>query len=167
MLETRRIPVVLGVICALALGSAAVRAAGSIEGRWLLVEQHYGKGQSELAPVENPVHLEFVQEGGRITGRIWAGFSRAQAVAWPAFAVDDKHVRTQIDEYETSPGRNRVRAAYTVDPSADSKLTLKVVEEYRLADGGKSLKGTLTVRFLHAGEPRGSYVLHRRFERQP
>jgi hypothetical protein len=88
-------------------------------------------------------------------------------VTWPAFAADDKHVRTQIDEYETSPGRNRVRAVYTVDPSVDSKLTLKVVEEYRLADGGKSLKGTLTVKFLHAGEPRGSYVLHRRFERQP
>ena len=162
-METRRIPVVLGVICALALGPVAGGASATVEGRWVLVEQHYGKGRSGLAPQENPVHLEFVREGGRIAGRIWAGDSRSAAVSWPAFALEDgegRHVRLQVDEYEASPGGKRVLAAYTVDPSVDSKLVLKIVEDYRLADGGRVLKGTVTVKLteLDAGTVRVEFV---------
>jgi hypothetical protein len=46
-------------------------------------------------------------------------------------------------------------------------LVLEVVEEYRVAEGGRYLEGSVRVAFVRDGEARGSYVLHRRFEREP
>ena len=45
--------------------------------------------------------------------------------------------------------------------------TSEIVEEYRVSEDGKALTGTVTVSRIRGGEPRGSFVLHRRFERLP
>lgn len=62
---------------------------------------------------------------------------------------------------------DRVRVEYDFEPNPDDDLVLEIVEEYRVVDDGRALEGRVRVAFVRAGEPRGSYVLHRRFERQP
>lgn len=142
-------------------------AAGTVEGRWVLVEQHYGKGRSDLAPHEQPVNLEFVLRAGSLDGRIWAGDSDAKAVRWPALAVEGEPLPARVKTYRSSPHLDSVTVEYTVSPSADDDLVLEIVEEYRLVDDGRALEGSVRVAFVRGGEPRGSYVLHRRFERRP
>jgi hypothetical protein len=147
--------------------AVAAPAAGTLEGRWLLVEQHYGKGHADQATKDQPVRLEFVRDGGTLAGRIWAGSEEAVAERWPAMVVDGEPREIRIDEYRTGRDSEWVRATYTVPPRPGDDLVLKIVEEYRVAAEGRELVGTATVSFIRDGEPRGSYVLHRRFERQP
>jgi hypothetical protein len=150
----------------LLLAASGLQAA-SIEGHWLLVEQHYGNGQANFAPLDAPVHLEFAMEGAGLAGKIWEGESRAAAAAWPAFDAGDGLLPLQMAQRLIDPLSGVARAEYTVQLSPPDGLVLKIVEEYRLTDKGDFLVGSTTVSFLRAGEPRGSYVLHRRFERQP
>jgi len=146
---------------------APALCAGSVEGRWVLVEQHYGKGRSNLAPDEEPVKLEFILEGGRLAGRIWVGAAEAKAVPWPAAPEKGGSVPPRVRSYSSSPQLDRVRVEYSVEPAPGDDLVLEIVEEYGVVDGGRGLEGTVRVAFVRAGEPRGSYLLHRRFERQP
>ena len=157
----------LALLLATAPASAAGASSGSVEGRWILVEQHYGEGRSNLAPDEQPVKLEFVHEGGRLTGRVWAGAAEAEAVPWPAPPVRGESVQPRVRDFSSSPQLDRVRVEYSVEPSPGDGLVLEVVEEYRLIDDGKALEGSVRVAFVRDGEPRGSFVLHRRFERAP
>jgi len=150
-----------------AIWPAPALFAGSVEGRWVLVEQHYGEGRSNLAPDEQPVKLEFVREGGRLAGRIWAGDTEAEAVPWPTAPAKGDSLPLRVRDYSTGPQFDRVRVEYEVEPNPDDDLVLEIVEEYRVVDDGRALEGTVRVAFVRAGEPRGSYVLHRRFERQP
>jgi hypothetical protein len=154
---------------ALVLSSSAVAAPapGSLEGRWLLVEQRYGKGEADHASTDQPVRLEFVRDGGTVAGTIRAGSGESVAARWPAMVVDGEPQEIRVEEYRTGRDSEWVRASYTVPPRPGDDLMLKVVEEYRVSTGGKELVGTVTVSFMRDGEPRGSYVLHRRFERQP
>jgi hypothetical protein len=166
MRVTNRV-IALPLLClGLAVWPASSLAGGSVEGRWVLVEQHYGKGKSNLAPQDQPLHMEFVAEGGRISGKVWAGQKAADAVRWPAMAVEGQALQGRVRELYTAPNSKSVRASYTVDPSPKDDLVLEIVEEYRIAERGKALKGTVTVTFLRGGDRRGSYTLHRRFERQ-
>ena len=48
----------------------------------------------------------------------------------------------------------------------DMRSTATALESYRVDADGGALVGTMEVRFLRDGEPRGEYVLHRRFERR-
>ena len=161
----------IAAVSVLALLAAAWPApalcAGSLEGRWVLVEQHYGEGRSNLAPDDRPVKLEFSLEGNRLTGRVWAGDAEANAVPWPAAPVKGEPVPAQVRDYSSSPRLDRVRVEYSAEPAPGDGLVLEIVEEYRLVDEGKTLEGSVTVAFVRDGEPRGSYVLHRRFEREP
>jgi hypothetical protein len=86
---------------------------------------------------------------------------------WPAFLTDSGPLAVEALERVEDDASCRLRARYRVRPSDD--LTLDIVEEYRCAEDGKALVGTYTVAFLagNALVPRGSYVLHRRFEREP
>lgn len=147
--------------------SAPALSAGSLEGRWVLVEQHYGEGRSNLAPDEEPVKLEFLHEGGRLAGRIWTGAAEAEAVPWPAAPGKEGPVPPRVRSFSSSPRLDSVRAEYSVEPAPGNDLVLEIVEEYRVVDEGRALEGSVRVSFVRAGEPRGSYVLHRRFERQP
>jgi len=156
---------ILALFCAICAPPGL--AAGTVEGRWVLVEQHYGEGRSNLAPDEQPVNLEFTLEGGSLSGKIWVGDADAKAVRWPALAVEGKPLEARVGRYTSSPRLDSVRVEYSVDPAPGDDLVLQIVEEYRAVDDGRALEGTVRVAFVRAGEPRGSYVLHRRFERRP
>jgi len=165
--ETRlpvRLALALPLLLLLALSGAL---AGTLEGHWVLVEQNYGQGKANFAPTDAPVHLEFFMEGAEMAGKVWAGESRATAADWPAFDAGDGLLPLQMEERRIDPLSGFARAEYAVQPSPPDGVVLKVVEEYRVADKGESLIGTTTVSFMRDGEPRGSYVLHRRFERRP
>jgi hypothetical protein len=150
-----------------AASSAPALCADSVEGRWLLVEQHYGEGRSNLAPDEEPVKLEFLQQGGQLAGRVWTGAAEEKAVPWPAAPGKQGPVPPRVRSFSSSPRLDSVRVEYSVEPSPGDGLVLEIVEEYRVVDEGRALEGTVRVAFVRDGEPRGSYVLHRRFERQP
>ena len=151
----------------LTAGFLPALGAGSLEGRWVLVEQHYGEGRSNLAPDERPVRLEFVHEGGRLTGKVWAGATEAEARPWPVAPARGASAEPRVRDYSSSPRLDRVRVEYSVEPAPGDGLVLEIVEEYRLVDEGKALEGSVRVAFVRHGEPRGSYVLHRRYEREP
>ena len=58
-------------------GSVTAQAA-TLEGRWLLVKQSYGKGNSNLVRDAAPLHLEFFREGGALTGWLRTGEERSE-----------------------------------------------------------------------------------------
>lgn len=163
-------PVLAAVSFALAW---AASAGSSIEGRWRLVEQHYGSGRGNLAAPEAPLRLDLSREGGRLSGLVWAGEDRSKALPWPSFLFDGRPAEVEVTERAVLDEGARVRVAYSVRPVARDPLFLEIVEDYAVSQGGRELAGTLTVRFLRTGEgataaaDRGSYTLHRRFEREP
>ena len=158
----------LFVIAALAtfLATPAL-ARTSLEGRWRLVEQRYGAGGSNLANLDAPVRLEFRRQGAGLTCRIWAGHAVQQARAWPAFVSATPPAAVMTDELAVDPARASARARYRVDTSDDDDLILHIVEDYRVEPSSGALVGTVTVTLVDDGKPRGSYVLHRRFEKEP
>jgi hypothetical protein len=153
-------------VVALALGAASAEG-GTLEGRWRLVEQRYGSGAANLIDLQAdaPLHLEFLRQAGGLRGRLW--HERAdEAVDWPA-AVPAFELRSvHLDELVVDPAETAVRTSYRVDPAPGDDLVLEVQESYRVVEGGRALVGDVTVAFRVDGRPRGSYVLHRRFERQ-
>lgn len=167
MIEKSRVPYRLGAALLLLMLPAAALASGTIEGHWVLVEQNYGKGKANFAPRDAVVHLEFAVEGAALTAKVWEGESRAAAVAWPAFDAGAGLLPLQMEERRIDRRSGTARAEYVVQPDPPDGVVLRIVEDYRVADKGASLIGTTTVFFLRGGEPRGSYVLHRRFERAP
>jgi hypothetical protein len=70
-----------------------------------------------------------------------------------------------VEEQRFSVAGDRVFARYRVDPSPGDDLVLVVTEEYSVVEDGEALVGTVRVEFRRDGEDRGSYLLHRRFER--
>lgn len=139
----------------------------ALEGRWKLVEQRYGSGHANLASVEAPVRLEFFVSGGRLVGRIWAGEDRTRALAWPALLTEHGPPPVDVRQITIDPGSNRARAVYRPRPSSPNSEALEIIEEYRVAEGGTALLGTVTVKSLGSGGGAGSYLLQRRFEREP
>ncbi len=156
----------MGRILAIALLTATVATpvAGEspLEGRWLLVAESYGSGQSNRAPLTQPFRLEFFREGPRLAGRVWFGDAKAQAVPWPSLGL----VPLDADEVVVGPGEDRVSVRYRARHAGDETV-LEITEEYRVTSGGATLLGTVTVALLRGTEPAGSYVLERRFRREP
>lgn len=157
----------LAAIVALLSAPGLAAGPGSIEGRWVLVQQHYGKGQSELAPAERQLRLEIAVEGGQLSGRVWAGDEESDAVAWPGIAMAGVAPPVRVRDLQASPSLDTVRAVYTVEPMPGDGLVLEITEEYRVTADGAALEGSAKVSLVKDGKPAGSYVLHRRFERQP
>jgi hypothetical protein len=147
--------------------AAGAAMAGPLEGRWLLVEETYGTGGLDLTRDRPMQVIEFVREGGRLAAhtRIGAG---ARAHPWPAFVIGETAAGINVHEILIAPAEDGVRARYTVSAFRDGDdMVLEVVEDYRLEGDGQILAGTVVVKFLRGEEPRGSFELHRRFERQP
>ena len=130
---TRHIAILVIALAGLC-GSTPGLAAGTLEGRWELVEQHYGEGRANQAPREEPVWLEFSHDGEKLNASIWVGTSRAQAVPWPALAGDEAQLTVRVEESSASPLLDRIRAVYTVEPAPGDSTVLEVVEVYQLAD---------------------------------
>ena len=148
------------------LGLAAVPSP-TLVGKWKLVEQRYGSGNANLASLEASVRLEFFASEGRLVGRIWAGEDPAKALAWPALLMEHGPHPVDIRQITIDPGANLARAVYRPRPSSPDGEALEIVEEYRVAEGGAALLGTVTVRSLGAEGAAASYVLKRRFEKAP
>ena len=141
--------------------------ASSLEGRWKLVEQHYGSGEANLASIEAPTRLEFFVSGGRLAARIWAGEDRANALAWPSLLTEHGPHPVEIRQLSINPASNLARAVYRPKPATPNAEIVEIIEEYRVAEGGGALLGTVTVSALGPDGPAGSYVLKRRFVREP
>ena len=145
------------------LFTLAAMPVGTLEGRWKLVEQRRGEKTANSASTENPVRLEFSILGGKLQGRIWAGHDTNASQPWPAMMTDHGPVRVELKDLSIDARTQRARASYVVKPSGTGGETLEVVEAYALSDDGRSLAGTVTVT---DSASRGSYTLHRRFERE-
>ncbi len=140
--------------------------AQSVLGKWKLVEQTYGEGKSNLVARSAPeVRLEFFRQGPQIQGRISGSGRGAAELSWPRLVADDSRA-VHVEEKRLSTPEDSVLVRYRVDPSPGDDLVLEVTEEYRVVDDGQALVGTVRVQFRRGGKDRGSYVLHRRFERQ-
>ena len=144
-------------------------APGALEGRYRLVEQTYGGSLANLVENETPVTLTLVRSGVALDATLTAADSTARH-PWPAFVTDAGALPVESLERRDDAASCGLHAKYRVRPSDD--LTLEIVEDYRCAGDGKALVGTYSVFFLARSpegtlSPRGSYVLHRRFERQP
>ncbi len=156
--------VAVAVVACLVLATPVAHAQ-SVLGEWKLVEQTYGDGKSNLvAPSAPGVRLELFREGTRIQGRISGGGRGAADMSWPRLVADDSRA-IHVEEKRLSTPEDQVLVRYRVDPSPGDDLILEVTEEYRVVDDGRALVGTVRVEFRRDGKERGSYVLHRRFER--
>jgi hypothetical protein len=154
------------LLSGLLLAAASAGTGAGLEGRWRLVEQTYEGGSANLATPEAPVRLEFTRDGGRLSGRIWAGGDDSQADKWPAFRADAGPVAVRENARTEDEGAGMIEVRYTVQPSDADDLVLAVVERYVLGADGQSLAGTMTVTFTGGETPRGGFTLHRRFERE-
>jgi hypothetical protein len=157
-----------GAVAALmALLGLAAAPSPTLVGKWKLVEQRYGSGNANLASLDAPVRLEFFASGGRLVGRIWAGEDPTRALQWPALLTEHGAHPLDIRQITIDPGANLARAVYRPRPSSPDGEPLEIVEEYRVAEEGAALLGTVTIRSLGSGGTTASYVLKRRFEKIP
>ena len=150
----------------LLLGSADLGAA-SIEGRWRLTDQHYGSGASNLAPTERPLRLEFFRDASGLAGRIWPADPSAPPFPWPSFVAEGVPLPVLVEEMLVDPKLERIRIRYRVSPASSDGREILVAEEYHAVRGGRELEGSVKITALEGGKDRGSYVIHRRFEREP
>lgn len=155
-------------MCAILVALAFPTArAGPLEGRWVLVEETYGSGGLNLVRDKPPQTIRFVREGAALTGRMRLGPDEPEN-AWPVFFLEqDGDAASAVEELSFSPAEDHVLARYRTPFVREDKARLDIVEDYRVSEDGKSLVGTVKVTFLHAGEKRGGFVLHRKFEKQP
>lgn len=143
---------------------------GALEGQWILVKQTYGQGDHNLAGSERPVRMEINLSQGAPQVRIWAGENQADQLPWPAWVADGGPRPLTVLERVLDPAAGLLRARYRITPpdsDGEDDFFVEVDENYKVVREGTNdvMKGDLIVRFIRQGEPRGSYVLHRRFER--
>lgn len=148
-----------------ALAAAPPAAPGaSLEGRWLLVEQSYGRGGSNLVSAEDRIVLELSRQGSGHSGRILDPVDPARGWSWPAWEAGGRLLPARNLQKASSEEEGFVRARYQVKPSEGDEMELEITEEYRMGPRG-DLVGTVKVVFLTPEGTRGSYELSRRFER--
>ena len=157
----------LTIAAALLALALPVAGAASLEGRWLLVEETYGTGALNLRREKEPQTLSFVREGVALKGRTRLTPDGPER-SWPALFLEEAgSAAAVVEELTFSPNQDRVHTRYRTPFVREDKVQLDIVEEYVVSESGESLVGTVTVTFLYRGETRGSFVLHRTFERQP
>jgi hypothetical protein len=145
--------------------SAQSSKPGPLEGKWVLAEQSYGKGTSNLAKRAPGLHLQIGVGLGTPDVTVWSEGEPPQP--WPSMTVDKAVAPSEILERTVDVDGGHLSARYRVSPPAEDGLTLDISEIYSLSAGGDALNGTYTVHLSRDGEPRGSFVLHRRFVRAP
>lgn len=167
---SRSIPIrsAAAVAAAVIILLAPALAQPPLEGRWVLVEQTYGKGKANLAGQEQPVCLEFYTDGGgQQAARAWRADESSASWGWPVWLAEGKPLPLRLLQRSVDPGAGTVAVRYTVQPSAGDSMVLEVEESYRLEEAGTALVGTVKATFRVGEETRGGFVLHRRFERMP
>ncbi len=163
MEKKSRIRSILAVAVLSVAAAGPVNGADTLEGRWLLEKQSYGSGRSNQAQPDKPLLIEFYREGEGLAGRIWFGGRSGESVRWPSLG----QAPVRSEEVVVSPAEDRVRVRYRTESAPEAEVVLEVTEEYRVTDGGAALSGTVTVAVLRGGKPAGSYVLQRRFRKEP
>jgi hypothetical protein len=156
----------IAVVGAVLLLGVGVTSAGPLEGQWRLVTQTYGSGKSNLVGDDEPLRLEFFREGSRLAARAWFGDGGKRVFSWPSLLTDDG-AEVSLEEFVLAPQEDGIRVRYRTEPASAEETAVEIVEEYRVGDDGETLTGTVTVSRLREGGVGGSYVLHRRFEREP
>ena len=125
-------------------------------------------GSRNLAGADRPVRIEILPAEGAPLVRVYAGGDTAERFSWPAWVVDAGPVPVTVLERTVNFADGFLRARYRFSPQGEDRVQVEVEEAYR-AGGTRSaetLEGEMTVRFFLYGEPRGSYTLHRLFERE-
>jgi len=141
--------------------------AGPLEGRWVLVEETYGSGGLNLVRDKPPQTIRFARDGAALTGRMRLGPDEPEN-PWPVFFLEQGEAAAAVlEELSFSPAEDHVLARYRTPFVREDKTRLDIVEDYHVSEDGESMVGTVKVTFLHAGEKRGGFVLHRKFEKQP
>lgn len=163
--SSRVFPALLLVLILLAPGALG-SPPPQLVGRWVLVEQTYGKGQANLADTDEPLQMEFRRESNRSQGQIWRGKNRSESRSWPVWVAEGKTLPAEAVQWEEDSPQS-LRVSYRVRPSEREKTRLHVVEHYRLIENGEALVGTVKVTFRNGAKEGGSFTLHRRFERMP
>ncbi len=150
-------------------GGRAPANRPGLEGRWVLVEQGYGKGHTDLTDADRPLWLEVLRADGELAARIQHGDDAAGKRDWPAWVAGDEPLPATVRRRSLDADRGVLEARYEVRPSAGDDVVLEVTESYRLVEDGTALVGSVEVKFVSGstGEAKGSYILTRRFERQP
>ncbi|HXI03392.1 MAG TPA: hypothetical protein VNI57_09465 [Candidatus Saccharimonadales bacterium] len=161
----RRALAVFAALAALATAGAVSASGPDFAGRWRLVEQTYGRGEANLEPAGGPLILEFIPQGAGFAGNIHPETAGVAARPWPAWQASGRDLPLQLLDPPGLTKGGAIRAHYLVKPSDGDSLVLEVQETYRVEPGGDSLTGTVEVTFRLGDETRGSYTLHRRFER--
>lgn len=147
------------------LGAGMSAHASSVLGEWQLVEQSYGKGTAnQIDPDAEPLKLTLYRSGAELEGRLHVGANR-DGESWPRLVAGDSRA-VRITDKRLSEPEDQVSVIYQVDPSPGDDLVLQVSETYRLSEDGASLTGEVTIEFIRKGIQKGSYTLHRRFERR-
>lgn len=136
-----------------------------LEGKWVLVEQSYGKGTSNLAKRAPGLHLQISVALGTPEVTVWSDGESPQP--WPSMTVDKAATPSEVLERTVDLNGGSLSARYRVTPPTEGGFTLDISETYSLSAGGDALNGTYTVKLSRDGEPRGSFMLHRRFVRAP
>lgn len=136
--------------------------AGPLEGRWRLVEQKLGEGESGGPP--EPLEIEFAREKGRLSGRLYLGDGRDRRdFDWPALPAPGGALPVTVLELYVSPAEDRIRVRFRTQLFSGGAESVEIVEDYQVVEGGGSLAGKVTVSVPGGG----SYRLRRRFERLP
>ena len=155
------------IVALAALLLLAAYPSPSLEGRWKLVEQRYGSGQAGRVIIDPPVRLEFFVSGGKLAARIWPALSSSHPMEWPAYLSEHAAHRVEVRQVLIHPGENIARAVYRVKPASSDGDEVEIREEYRLAEEGGALVGTVRVTAIGKEGTAGTYVLQRRFVREP
>lgn len=150
---------VIAVLATLALPSWT--ETPSIEGRWVLVEQTYGQGATNLAPRAPALHLDVATGLDAPRVLVWTGEQEARP--WPAVPADGTPAVLEVLAKDVHA--DGLHSEYRLSPPSGIGWTLDMTESYALDPDSGELVGKLSVSMSREGEPRGSFVLHRRFER--
>jgi len=155
---------------AVCIGARAIPAQAAptseLSGTWVLVEQTYGNGSSNLADAHEPIRLriERAPEGPLV--RIWQGAAEAGAIAWPALIAEGRVLRSTARSVRFDAATATLSGRCRLVPVEGEDLELDIREDYTLAADGKTLAGTVEVVFVTPRGTNGGYTLHRKFERE-
>jgi hypothetical protein len=140
--------------------------APDVTGTWVLVEQTYGKGGSNLAEPLEPVRLHVTRDAQGTRVRILQGGAEAAASDWPALIAEGRALRSTARSVTLDAAGATLTGRCRVVPVEGEAVELDIRETYTLSADGKTLAGTVEVVFVRPDGPHGGYTLQRRFERE-
>lgn len=155
-----------GLMILLTLAGVSSLRAG-LEGRWRLREPGGATASDGLARSTPPARLEILREGAGLTCRVLTAEDPARVLPWPAFLQGHDPLAITIEERILDERSGRLRARYTVVLPGGDGRTLGVAEEYALSQDRHALTGTVRLTLFEDGAERGTWVIPRRFEREP